>query len=193
KVLREVRDLDVHIIGVSDEGGAGSRRRRRSVTFSLIRTLWALGVCALVIPLMTIALTHMRSGASLSTVFLVYLVVVLGVGALGGVVAGITAAVAASALENYYFVPPLHTLQIARPDDAVSVVAFLVFGIGASLAMNEFNRRSAAAIRARAEAALLSEAVATVTSSREDLRPLLDTLRAVFAVDGDLLHEMHSA
>src|ERR1035441_1517035 len=33
--------------------------------------------------------------------------------------------------------------SIDRPDDAVSVVAFLVFGISASLAMNEFHRRSA--------------------------------------------------
>ena len=193
KVLRQVRDLDVHIIAVSDEGGTGSRRRRRNVTFSLVRTLWALVASAVAMPIITVAMTHMRSGVSLSTVFLVYLLVVLGVGALGGVVAGIIAADAASALENFYFVPPLHTLQIARPDDAVSVVAFLVFGIGASLAMNEFNRRSAAVNRARAEAELLSEAVATVTSSREDLRPLLDTLRAVFAVEGVALVHVHES
>jgi len=190
KVLRQVRDLDVHIIAVSDQGGSGSRRRR-NVTFSLVRTLWALAASAVAMPLITVAMTHLRSGVSLSTVFLVYLVMVLGIGAVGGVVAGVIAAVAASTLENFYFVPPLHTLQIARPDDAVSVVAFLVFGIGASLAMNEFNRRSAAANRARAEAELLSEAVATVTASREDLRPLLDTLRAVFAVEGVALVHVH--
>ena len=184
KVLRQVRDLDVHIIAIHDEGGSGKRRRRRNVTFSLERTSWSLGATAVAMPIITVAMTHLRSGVSLSTVFLVYLLMVLGVGAIGGVVAGVVAAVAASGLENFYFVQPLHTLQIARPDDAVSVAAFLLFGIGASLAMNEFNRRSAAAIRARAEAELLSEAVATVTSSREDLRPLLDTLRAVFALEG---------
>ena len=75
----------------------------------------------------------------------------------------------------------MHTLVIARPDDAVAIVAFLAFGVGASLAMTQFRRRSADAQRARAEAELLSEAVATVTASRDDLRPLLDTLREVFA------------
>jgi len=54
--------------------------------------------------------------------------------------------------------------------------------MGVSLAMNQFRRRSADARRARAEAELLSEAVATVTTSREDLMPLLDTLRSVFDV-----------
>lgn len=183
KVLRRARDLDVHIIAVSDAGGTGARRRRR-VTFSPVRTLAALAASAVAMPLVTVALTQVRSGVSLSTVFLVYLLVVLGVGALGGVGAGVVVAIGASALENFYFVAPLHTLQIARPDDAVSVVAFLVFGIGASLAMNEFHRRSADANRARAEAALLSAAVTSVTSSREELRPLLDTLRTVFAVEG---------
>jgi two-component system sensor histidine kinase KdpD len=183
KVLREVRDLDVHIIAVSSPPSTRAPRRRRRAAYPRTKSLWALLATALVMPLVTVALTNVRSGVSLSTVFLVYLLVVLGVGAGGGVVVGVGAAVIASALENYYFVNPLHTFSIARPDDAVSIVAFLVFGIGASLAMNEFTRRSSEAIRARAEAELLSEAVATATASREDLRPLLDTLRAVFAVE----------
>ena len=183
KVLRQVRDLDVHIIAVNRERSARTPRRRRKATILWIRSLWALLGAAVLMPLTTVAMTNMRSDVSLSTVFLVYLIVVLGVGAFGGVAVGVAAAVAASALENFYFVPPIHTFSIDRPDDAVSVVAFLVFGISASLAMNEFHRRSAEATRARAEAELLSEAVATVTTSREDLRPLLDTLRAVFAVE----------
>jgi len=65
-------------------------------------------------PIITVAMTHMRSGVSLSTVFLVYLLVVLGVGALGESSRHHRRR-RASALENFYFVPPLHTLQIARP------------------------------------------------------------------------------
>ena len=183
KVLREVRDLDVHIIAVASERSARIPRRRRKATFSWSRSLWALAGAAVLMPIITVVMTSIRSDVSLSTVFLVYLVVVLGLGAFGDVAVGIATAVAASALENFYFVKPIHTFSIDRPDDAVSIVAFLVFGLGASLAVNEFNRRSGEATRARAEAELLSEAVATVTASREDLRPLLDTLRAVFAVE----------
>lgn len=184
KVLRQARDLDVHIIAVQSESGVKSPRRRRRPTFSWSRTLLALLLTAAVMPLLTFAMTQIRSDVSLSTVFLVYLVAVLSLAAWGGIATGVVAALAASALENFYFVPPLHTLEVARPDDVVSIIAFFVFAIGASLAMNKFARRSADGARARAEAELLSEAVVTVTASRDDLRPLLDTLRAVFAVAG---------
>ena len=187
KVLRQVRDLDVHIIAVQDASGVRSHRRRRRRIFSWVRTLLALALTVVVLPLVTLTLTQLRSGVSVSTVFLVYLVAVLALAAWGGMAIAVTAALAASGLENYYFVAPLHTLQIARPDNAVAIVAFFVFAIGASWAMNEFTRRSSDVARARAEAELLSEAVATVATSRDDLRPLLDRLRAVFAVDGAAL------
>ncbi|MBU6515412.1 MAG: sensor histidine kinase KdpD [Acidobacteriota bacterium] len=182
KVLREARDLDVHIIAITSERRAHTARRRPRASFSWPTTLrfGALGVVALTA--LTWVLSQVRAGASLSTVFLVYLIVVLALAARGGVVVGIVAALGASGLENYYFVAPLHTLAVARPDDAVAIVAFLAFALTAGLLMNRLRRATEDARRARAEAELLSEAVATVTTSREDLMPLLDTLRAVFAV-----------
>jgi two-component system sensor histidine kinase KdpD len=182
KVLRLARDLDVHIIAVTAERGARTPQRRRKASFSWPRRLRYLALAAVVLPLLTVVMSQLRSGVSLSTVFLVYLIAVLALAAGGGVSIGVVAALGASGLENYFFVAPLHTLEVARPDDAVAIVAFLVFGIGASLAMNEFHRRTDDARRARAEAEVLSEAVATVTTSREDLMPLLDTLRSVYAV-----------
>jgi two-component system sensor histidine kinase KdpD len=182
KVLRQARDLDVHIIAVNAERGARTAQRRRKASFSWPRTLRYLALSAVVLSLLTVAMSQLRSGVSLSTVFLVYLIAVLALAAGGGVSVGAVAALGASGLENYYFVAPRHTLEVARPDDAVAIVGFLVFGIGASLAMNEFRRRTDDARRSRAEAELLSEAVATVTTSREDLLPLLETLRSVYAV-----------
>jgi two-component system sensor histidine kinase KdpD len=110
----------------------------------------------------------------------VYLVLVLGLAALGGVVVGITAGLAAFVLENYYFVQPLHSLNVARPDDLVSLLAFLLFATGASVLVSRFALRSYEADRARAEAQILASAVATTGTSHEDLLPLLDSLRAVF-------------
>ena len=182
KVLRQARDLDVHIIAVTAERGPRTARRRRKSSFSWPQTLRHLALTSVALSLLTWVMSQIRSGVSLSTVFLVYLIAVLALAAGGGVVVGALAALGASGLENYYFVPPRHTLVVARPDDAVAIVAFLVFAVGASLAMNRFRRRTDDARRARAEAELLSEAVATVTTSREDLMPLLDTLRAVYAV-----------
>ena len=182
KVLRQARDLDVHIIAVTGERAERTPRRQRKASFSWPRTLRYLSFTVILLPLLTVVMSHLRSGVSLSTVFLIYFIAVLALAGGGGVSVGVVAALGASGLENYFFVPPLHTLQVARPDDAVAIVAFLVFGIGASLAMNEFHRRTEDARRARAEAELLAEAVATVTASREDLMPLLDTLRSVYVV-----------
>jgi two-component system sensor histidine kinase KdpD len=183
-VLRRSRDLDVHIIAVGGERPARVHQRRQSSQFSWRRQTLALALAAVVMPLVTVLLTDARASLSLSTEFLVYLVIVLALTTWGGVAAGVVAALAASALENYYFVKPLHTLEVARPDDVVSLVAFLLFAVGASVVVSKYTRRSHEADRARAEAQVLAKVVGTVGTSHEDLLPLLDTLRAVFAASG---------
>ena len=44
----------------------------------------------------------------------------------GGAVSAVLSAVAAALLINYFFVDPLHTLDIADPDQAVALVVFVV-------------------------------------------------------------------
>jgi two-component system sensor histidine kinase KdpD len=180
KVLRHSQDLDVHVIAVGDAQPPHSHRRRQSRQFSWFRRLTGFALTAISMALLTVILASARSSLSLSTEFLCYLVLVLALTTWGGVAVGLVSAVAASALENYYFVPPLHTLRIARPDDVVSVIAFLVFAAGASVLVSRFAQRSQEAERARAEAQVLATAVATAGTSHEDLLPLLDSLRAVF-------------
>ena len=77
KVLRQARDLDVHIIAVGGQRPAKVRRRRQKSSFSWTRTVVALVLTVLIMPLVTVAMTEIRSSLSLSTVFLVYLLVVL--------------------------------------------------------------------------------------------------------------------
>ena len=180
RVLRHSQDLDVHVIAVGEAQPPHSHRRRQSRRFSWFRRLTGFALTAASMPLLTVILTSARSSLSLSTEFLCYLVVVLALTTWGGVVVGLVAALVASALENYYFVPPLHTLRIARPNDVVSIAAFLVFAALASVLVSRFAQRSQEAERARAEAQVLAKAVATIGTSHEDLLPLLDSLRAVF-------------
>jgi two-component system sensor histidine kinase KdpD len=180
-VLRRSRDLDVHVIAVGGERPARVHRRRQSFRFSRQRQIVALVLTAAIMPLVTVLLVEARSSLSLSTEFLAYLVVVLALTTWGGIAVGVVATLAASALENYYFVPPLHTLEVARPDDVVSLVAFLLFAVGASVVVSKYARRSYEAEHARAEAQVLAKVVGAAGTSREDLLPLLDTLRTVFA------------
>jgi two-component system sensor histidine kinase KdpD len=180
-VLRQARDLDVHIISVTAPQPAKVHQRGAGTSLISLRRLAAgLGAAAVLLPLLTFVMSEARSSLSLSTVFLVYLVAVLALTAWSGVAVGVVAAIASSGLENYYFVNPLHTLEVARPDDLVAIIAFLVFAVGASLIVTGFASRSHDAQRARAEAEILAKAAATVATTREELIPLLDSLRAVF-------------
>jgi two-component system sensor histidine kinase KdpD len=180
KVLRHARDLDVHIIAIGGERSPHVHRRRRTERVSWRRKAVALVITAALMPLLTIAMSQIRSSLSLSTVFLVYMVAVLALTTWAGALVGVFGALFASGLENYYFVTPLHTLEVARPDDVVALIAFLLFAVAASVIVNRFTQRSHEADRARAEAQILVGAAASVATSHEDLRPLLESLRAVF-------------
>ncbi len=155
-----------------------ARRQKNAVPWS--RRLFGLACGAATLPLFTWILSEYRSSLSLSTDFLVYLVIVLGLASLGGALVGIAAALVAYLLENYYFITPIHTLSVSRPDDFVALIAYLLFAVSASLLVSRFARRSSEADRARAEAQILASAVATSGTSHKDLLPLLDSLRSVF-------------
>jgi two-component system sensor histidine kinase KdpD len=181
KVLRHARDLDVHIIAVGGQRPPHVHRRRQTERVTWTRKIVALVITVAMMPLLTIIMSQIRSSLSLSTVFLVYLVAILALTTWAGALVGVVGAVVASGLENYYFVKPLHTLEVARPDDVVALVAFLLFAVSASVIVNRFAQSSHEAERARAEAQVLAAAAASVAASYEDLQPLLDSLRAVFA------------
>jgi two-component system sensor histidine kinase KdpD len=179
-VLRHTPDLDVHVISIDADQPKHVHQRRQKNALPWTRRLFGLACAAATLPLFTWILSEFRSSLSLSTDFLVYLVIVLGLASLGGAFVGIVAALVAYLLENYYFLVPFHTLSVSRPDDFVALIAYLVFAVSASVLVSRFARRSSEAERARAEAQILASAVATSGTSHEDLLPLLDSLRAVF-------------
>ncbi|MGD0852091.1 MAG: ATP-binding protein [Acidimicrobiales bacterium] len=182
KVLRHARDLDVHIIAVGGVRPPHVHRRRQTEHVTWARKIAALATTIVLMPILTIVMSQIRSSLSLSTVFLVYLVAILALTTwAGALMVGLVGAVLASGLENYYFVRPLHTLEVARPDDVVAIVAYLLFAVSASVIVSRFAQSSHQAERARAEAEILAGAAASVAASHEDILPLLESLRAVFA------------
>jgi two-component system sensor histidine kinase KdpD len=182
KVLRHTPDLDVHVIASKEvrPPHAHAHARRQKQRISWRRQALGLLATAASLALVTWVLSGVRSSLSLSTEFLCYLVLVLVLTSWAGLIVGVVAALAAFLLENFYFVPPLHILTVSRPNNLVSLLAFLVFALGASFVVTGFARRSYEADRARAEAQILAKVVATVGTSHSDLKPLLDSLRAVF-------------
>lgn len=111
---------------------SGVSVRRQSIT-----TMSA--VVSLVI--LTVLLSSKRETISLTIVFMLYLVVVVAAAAAAGPLVGISAAVIAFVVVNFYFTEPLHTLDVADPERLAELLIFLaVSGTVAGL-VDTANRR----------------------------------------------------
>jgi two-component system, OmpR family, sensor histidine kinase KdpD len=204
--------LDVHVIATDaesnaelleegDEGtgedGAGETvspqrerahhrmpRRRYVSPLPLRRVVAALLIGAVGFPLLTLVLTSAGNHASLATALSSYLVLVVIVAAIGGVWPAVLAALAGFLLSNYYFAPPVHTFTIGNARDILALTMFLVTAGVVSVLVDLAARRTAAAVRARADARTLARVAGQLISPEGDPLPaLLDELRIAFHLD----------
>ncbi|MGH8979331.1 MAG: DUF4118 domain-containing protein, partial [Acidimicrobiia bacterium] len=130
RVVRLSGPIDVHIIShepAADEHPLPSRRpmpwrsslpRRRQVAG------WVLAAAGL--PLLTMLLVRVRDEVGLETVLLLFLSLVVAIGAIGGLLPGLAAAVAGFLLANWFFTPPIHEWSIAASENVVALVVFVV-------------------------------------------------------------------
>ena len=132
KVLRHARDLDVHIIAVGGERPDHVHERRRVERVTVQRRVAGLAGAALLLPVLTAVADHgpvarlaLHRGPRATCV------VVLGAtawaGARGGDRRGASARRASRTTTSSSRCTPW---QVARPDDVVALVAFLVFAVG---------------------------------------------------------------
>jgi two-component system sensor histidine kinase KdpD len=183
-IARVVREsgigIDVHVI--SHRTGAevpSPPRRRRRQALSRLRQVLGLGLAAAGAPLLTWILTQTRDHVDLGSVLLIYVLLVVGVAAVGGIWPATATAIACFLLANWYFTPPVHTLSISGFDDVLALAAFL----GLAGAMSSFvwlsARRSAEGTQLRAEATALS----TLAGS-PSVDEVLERLRRTFGLEG---------
>jgi two-component system sensor histidine kinase KdpD len=147
------------------------------------------GTCAL-----TVALLSARGDIGLSSVLLLYLLLVVAVAALGGTWPSLTAAVASFLLVNWFFAPPYHTLAIQHGQNVLALVVFVASAVIVSTLVSMAARRSYQAALARKEAEILTTTAVTLLGSSDPLTDLLTLLRTTFAVDAAaVLRESSSA
>jgi two-component system sensor histidine kinase KdpD len=105
----------------------------------------------------TAALLPFRSGISLATPALVFVVPVVVAGIIGRRVAAVVTALASAAVFSYAFVPPYDRVSIARSEDVAAALVFLLVAlvVGTLVAL-EADRRRAAEQRADELRALLA-------------------------------------
>ncbi|MGH3649121.1 MAG: DUF4118 domain-containing protein, partial [Acidimicrobiia bacterium] len=161
RVIRNAGDVDVHVI--SYEGGRRPRShahtpRQRPIGRLRIGISW--GIALVGLALLTWLLLAMEDRIELRNVLLVYLLVAVLAGGIGGALPAVVTAGAGFLLANWFFTSPARTWSIANPDDLFSLFAFLVVSLTVGLLVGRSSRRNAEARKARSQA----EALAATTT-----------------------------
>jgi two-component system sensor histidine kinase KdpD len=177
--------LDVHVIGreadaETDAAPEPKLRRPRALPRRRVALGFALG--AIAAPLLTWALAQARDQVSPSSALLLFLLLVVGVSAVGGLWPALVVAVGGFLLVNWYLTPPLHTLDIGEPENLLALLVFLAVAVCMSAFVALAARRAAQATRARAKAETLMRLAGTSSAAT-----ILDGLRRAFGLDGAAL------
>jgi two-component system, OmpR family, sensor histidine kinase KdpD len=182
RIIRASGAIDVHVIshetapvggGIRSAPPTGLPRSRRTAGFV---------VAAIALPLVTFITITFRDRIDLASVLLIYLSVVVGIAALGGLWPAVVAAVAASLLANWYFTPPIHTWTIAKPENLFGIVVFVLVAAVVSVLVDRAARLRSEAQRGRAEAEALARLAGWLMSEPDPLPHLVEHLRTTFGL-----------
>lgn len=98
-----------------------------------------------------------EAGGNAAAVGVLYLILVLGLTAWGGWLAGVVASVAATACLDLFFIPPFGRLTIADPADVAALLSFLAASVVAGRLMAGARRQAEQADLRRRETEILYE------------------------------------
>ena len=182
-VVQGSGDVDVQIV-THDHAGRGRPLPRAGSALTRRRRLlgWALALAGP--PAVTLLLVLSRSSHALPSELLLFLALTVGVALAGGLRPALLSALWGGALANYFFTPPLHTLSIAEPADAVALVVLLAVASAVSAVVDLAARRTQQAAQARAEADTLATLAGSVLRGDDALPALLERVRETFALAG---------
>lgn len=163
------------------EAGTGALTTPRT-GLSRARVLGGL-VLAVVLPaLITLALTWAGTAVGLAGDALLLLIAVVVTALVGGLWPAVLSAVFGSTLLNYFFIPPVRTLQIADSHNIWTLVGFVLVGALVSTVVNRAAATAAAATRAAAEARTLAAVAEATLAGEEALPSLIEQLRSSFGM-----------
>jgi two-component system, OmpR family, sensor histidine kinase KdpD len=178
--------IDVHVVSHPDaaEEAFTLPRTRRPATLPRRRVAIGLVLAAAGPPALAVLLTQLREHIGLPSVLLLFLLLVVGVSAVGGLLPALVAAVSGFLLVNWYFTPPLYTLTISEGENILALIVFLAVAGTVSVLVDLAARRAAEGRRARAEAEALSR-----LAGSSPVPALLESLVRVLGLDGaSVLH-----
>ena len=186
RVIRLSGPIDVHVISQEADGEGGGLALPHLPSRSLLaplpprRRLTAFLLAAVGLPLMTVVLALLRDSVSLPSVLLIYLIAVLGIGAVGGALPALVAAVVAFLLANWYFTPPFYRFTVGEGENLLALVVFVLAASLVSYLVDIATRRKEELTRVRVEAEAMARMAGSLT--REDVLPrLVEQVRTTFS------------
>ncbi|GAB3765073.1 two-component system sensor histidine kinase KdpD [Nocardioides ginsengisegetis] len=186
--VRASGDIDVHIVTHSHTGKGLSLPHGRG-SLSTRRRIRGFALAVLLPPLLAVALTPFRGHVNLVSDVLLFLLATVVVSLVGGLAPALIAAVAGSALLNYFFTPPLHTLTISETNNALALLVFVLVAALVSSTVDAAARRTRQAARAAAESRTLANLAGSVLGGPDALTEMLQRVRETFALTSVTLLE----
>jgi two-component system, OmpR family, sensor histidine kinase KdpD len=183
RVIRDSGPVDVHVISMSPASPHEPLRAPRLGGLSPRRRALGAVVGLIALPSLTLTLAGLREQVGLPSVLLMYLLLVVGIAAVGGLWPALAAAILSSLLINYYFVPPIHTWTIAEPEHLFAIFVFVVVAAVVSGLVNRAARLRIEAQRGRAEAEALARLAGWLISDDDPLPGLVEHVRATFGLE----------
>ena len=122
-----------------------------------------------------------RSATALEA--MLYLSLAVAVALVGGRWPALAAAVAGALLLNYFFIPPLHTLNVSSGSDLLTLLVFVLTAVAVAAVVDDAARRREQARRAEQEAATLAMLNRQVLGGEYDVPRLLGLARDTFRAE----------
>ncbi|WP_326569286.1 sensor histidine kinase KdpD [Amycolatopsis rhabdoformis] len=187
-VVQQSGSIDVHMVTHSYAGG---RLRARLGASPLAPSRLVIGwLLSLVLPVLATGLgVLLRDTVEFSTDVILYVLATVIVALVGGLGPAVVAAVFGAGLLNFFFTPPLYTLNVHSPQNVVTLVAMIVVAVLVALVVASAARRGSQAARARTEAALLASYARTVLTNPNPIERLLEKVRENFGLTSVTLLE----
>jgi two-component system, OmpR family, sensor histidine kinase KdpD len=181
RVVRLAGPMDVHVISTDAAVGEPPVAERHPPRALPRRRRWlAAGAAVVVLPVLTVVLVQVRGDLALQTVLLLYLAVVVAIAGAGGLVVGLSTAVAGFLLVNWYFTPPIETFTISDPENFFALVEFVLVAALVSVLVDRAARRHREALRARTEAEALARTTASLLTEEDPLPGLVAHVQTTF-------------
>ncbi|WP_145227881.1 ATP-binding protein [Rudaeicoccus suwonensis] len=146
---------------------------------------WLLATVGLAV--FTALLDLSRHWHSLPLEVLLYLAFTVITAIVGGLWPALAAAVLASLALNWFFTPPVGTLTINQPQNAVALLVFIVVAASVASVVHLTARRTAQAVVAERDSRVLAELTHSLLAVQDQLPALLDQARDIFGASGAAL------